>query len=93
MLLIPSLVVSIIDIVIESLDPPILASCPASNILWYVLDILHTMIPLPLDVVWNVLDLLCLETSPVGNIFGSVFYILNTVIELVLDVVAARSSS
>jgi hypothetical protein len=83
-LLIPPLIKGVINIVIEALNPSLLATSPPGDVLWHILDILHAIAPLPFDIVGNIFNLLRLAASPASDIAGCVFEsLLNTVFVVV----------
>lgn len=87
-LLVPPLIVRIINVIIEALDPPILPASPTRNIFRHILDILNTIIPLPINVLRDVFNLLHFPAAPASHILRRVLDVLNPVVEFAIHVVA-----
>jgi len=82
---IPSLVISVVDVVIETFDIADPLTGPTRDVLRHIFDVLHGVVPPVLDVLRNVFDFLDFTACPASCVFRDVLDILYVVGYIVFD--------
>lgn len=85
--LIPALVVSIVNVVSESVNISYLPTHPARDIFEDIFNILDSVVPFVVDDFGGIFDVLDFFSGPAGSIFGKVLDILNTTGNFVLSAI------